>query len=213
MTLSKYDGKTDYISSLADKPNQNGGLTAAQLKQKYDQAGADIKAYINNILTAELEADFATKEELSNTTLGQIADNTITGAKMANDMKKDIVGGVAGYDYFYSQLSQMAKLTDFSSNIVTNGYQQLPSGLIIQWAYYTVTSTSNGTIDLNNYNFPISFSSQILHLGGNIYPVNHSSFPLSPLSVAGLSLSQYRAVAIGLTADTQYNVGIFTLGQ
>lgn len=40
---------TGVIAALADKPNE-AGMTAAQLKAKFDAAGTDIKAYINGTL-------------------------------------------------------------------------------------------------------------------------------------------------------------------
>lgn len=46
----------DYVSKLVDKPNDVGGLNAGQLKAVFDQAGLEIQAYLNNTLTAELEA-------------------------------------------------------------------------------------------------------------------------------------------------------------
>jgi hypothetical protein len=49
----------DYVSKLDNKPNDVGGLTPAQLKAIFDQAGMEIQAYLNNTLTAELEAQGA----------------------------------------------------------------------------------------------------------------------------------------------------------
>lgn len=97
MTLTKLTADVENISKLPDLPNQNGGLTPAQLKAKYDQAGKDIKDFINNILISELPSEFATKEELDGIVLGQIPNDSLTEEKMASSMKKDIVGGVASY--------------------------------------------------------------------------------------------------------------------
>jgi len=46
----------DYVSELDNKPNDVGGLNPAQLKAVFDRAGMEIQAYLNNTLTAELEA-------------------------------------------------------------------------------------------------------------------------------------------------------------
>ncbi len=56
MAFTKVTKDMGIISALADKPNDVGGLTAAQLKAKFDEAGAALKDYLNNVLTAELEA-------------------------------------------------------------------------------------------------------------------------------------------------------------
>jgi hypothetical protein len=63
--------------------------------------------------------------------------------------------------------------TDFANNFSTNGYQQLPGGLIIQWGTDIVT-TSN-----HNVNFPIAFPNAALSItvsgqasGINFIPFN-----------------------------------------
>lgn len=50
MSVSYCTTETNVISALADKPNTIGGLTAAQLKAKFDSAAAGIKEYINSVL-------------------------------------------------------------------------------------------------------------------------------------------------------------------
>lgn len=56
MAFTKVTKDMSIIGALADKPNDVGGLTAAQLKAKFDEAGEALKLYLNNTLTAELEA-------------------------------------------------------------------------------------------------------------------------------------------------------------
>ena len=56
MAFTKVTKDMGIIAALADKPNDVGGLTAAQLKAKFDEAGEALKLYLNGTLTAELEA-------------------------------------------------------------------------------------------------------------------------------------------------------------
>jgi hypothetical protein len=49
----------DVIAKLADRPNDTQGLTAAQLKARFDKSGVDIQDYINNTLLPYLESDAA----------------------------------------------------------------------------------------------------------------------------------------------------------
>lgn len=44
----------DIISALDDQPNDIGGLTAAELKAKFDEGGKAIQTYINNTLIPEV---------------------------------------------------------------------------------------------------------------------------------------------------------------
>lgn len=95
------------ISLLDDEPNDIGGLSAAELKAKFDEAGNIIKTYINETLIPELagkagagsvgidtvpgltgvstvQAAFAKiEEQMTEMTQGAVADDSITTAKLA----------------------------------------------------------------------------------------------------------------------------------
>lgn len=55
MALTKLTANVNNIQALSDRPNEQDGLTSAELKQRFDKAGSDIKTYINEILTEELD--------------------------------------------------------------------------------------------------------------------------------------------------------------
>ena len=56
MALSKFNKNVENIIALDDNPNEGATpLTSSELKEKFDQAGVDIKDYINNILTSEID--------------------------------------------------------------------------------------------------------------------------------------------------------------
>ena len=55
MSFSKFTKNMAIIQQLDDEPNDVGGMTAAELKAKFDEGGQAIKDYINNVLLAELE--------------------------------------------------------------------------------------------------------------------------------------------------------------
>lgn len=106
MAFTKVTKDMGIISALADKPNDVGGLTAAQLKAKFDEAGAALKDYLNNTLTAELEGQNAAgnigiqtingitasnvqaalqalKTAIDNAIAGVLIDGSVTAAKLA----------------------------------------------------------------------------------------------------------------------------------
>ena len=68
MSLTKFTGNTNVISELPDTPT----LTSEELKAKFDEAGANIKEYINETLTEETEQLVATEKS----TLQTIISNT-----------------------------------------------------------------------------------------------------------------------------------------
>ena len=55
MALSRYSGDTNYVSQLSDQPNDNEGLSAAELKAVFDKFGTEFKNYFNNTLLPEVE--------------------------------------------------------------------------------------------------------------------------------------------------------------
>lgn len=61
LELRYLDGDLDIIAKLDDEPNDVGGLTSAQLKAKFDEAGNLIKTYLNEELIPALLAADATE--------------------------------------------------------------------------------------------------------------------------------------------------------
>lgn len=59
MGLKKFEKDMNIIVALDDEPNDVGGLSASQLKEKFDQSGCEIKQYINETLLPALEAESA----------------------------------------------------------------------------------------------------------------------------------------------------------
>lgn len=72
MALSKFEKDMAIISALDDEPNDVGGLTAAQLKAKFDEGGQAIKEFLNNKHISDLHQTFVTKEELNAASIGSI---------------------------------------------------------------------------------------------------------------------------------------------
>ena len=56
MALTKFNADADVISQLSNQPNDNDGLSAAQLKGKFDQIGAALKEFINETHIPEVES-------------------------------------------------------------------------------------------------------------------------------------------------------------
>lgn len=52
MAFNKITKDMNIIAALDDEPNDVGGLTAAQLKAKFDEGGVALKTFINNLLDA-----------------------------------------------------------------------------------------------------------------------------------------------------------------
>ena len=83
MAFTKFTKDMAIIAKLDDEPNDVGGLTAAQLKDKFDEGGKALQTYINETLTAEIDAKLATKDELDDLVAGVSPDLTATEAVLA----------------------------------------------------------------------------------------------------------------------------------
>lgn len=55
MALNRFEKDMSIIAALDDEPNDVGGLSAADLKAKFDEGGEALKQYINNVLLPLLE--------------------------------------------------------------------------------------------------------------------------------------------------------------
>lgn len=83
MALTKLTANVNNIQALSNRPNEIDGLTAAQLKEKYDKAGADIKTYLNETLTEELDDIIATIPDTSN--FVTTSDSRLTDARKCDN--------------------------------------------------------------------------------------------------------------------------------
>ena len=55
MALTQFEKDMGIIAKLDDEPNDVGGLTAVELKAKFDEGGEALQAYLNGVLLPELE--------------------------------------------------------------------------------------------------------------------------------------------------------------
>lgn len=54
MEYTTFNTNVENVSNLSDLPNENEGLTSAELKAVFDKAGSDIKSFLNGSLIPEL---------------------------------------------------------------------------------------------------------------------------------------------------------------
>lgn len=106
------------VSTLDDRPNDTGGLTAAELKAKFDADAGALKDYVNDVLIPFLEGTSAAESigiatissfsagnvqtaleqiigAMQDITQGSVADGSITLAKLATEVTAVALGGAA----------------------------------------------------------------------------------------------------------------------
>lgn len=88
MAFTKFTKDMAIIAKLDDEPNDVGGLTAAELKDKFDEGGKAIKDYLNETLAPELDtfdetntANLATKVDKTTTVNGHPLSEDVTVTK------------------------------------------------------------------------------------------------------------------------------------
>lgn len=84
MAFTQFTKDMEIIGKLSDTPNVDDGMTADQLKAKFDEAGESIKEYINNTLLPECEAPITADRIATGAVTGtKIADGAVTVSKIA----------------------------------------------------------------------------------------------------------------------------------
>lgn len=118
MSLPRVTNALGTVSQLDDRPNDTGGLTAAELKAKFDKDSETLKKFLNNTLLPYLEsasaaaqlgiktipgfsaADIQTALEeivaaMQKITQGAVPNKSITLAKLAAEVTAAALGGAA----------------------------------------------------------------------------------------------------------------------
>lgn len=76
LVIPELETDMDVIQKLDDEPNDVGGLTAAQLKAEFDQAGNIIKTYINEILLPNISDTVVEAENRATAEAGRVQAET-----------------------------------------------------------------------------------------------------------------------------------------
>lgn len=95
MALTKLTTNLNNIQALHDRPNVTDGLTADELKERFDRAGNDIKTYINNTLTEEIDnltSDNYSKDEID-AMFGGLSDTYYNKTQIDNTFQPKITYG------------------------------------------------------------------------------------------------------------------------
>lgn len=92
MALTKFTENVNNIQALSDRPNITDGMTSSELKERFDKAGSDIKNYMNNTLTEEIDdvivdinGDIARVEAAIPTNYVTTSDSRLTNSRKCNN--------------------------------------------------------------------------------------------------------------------------------
>ena len=175
MALTKLLTDVSNIQALADQVKGQ----ATTLKQTFDKAGNDVKTYINDTLTAEIEAIFATKTEN-----GLKADSTSVYSKTEMD---SIIGGINNAGKVEITDSYYTAIADNTANFTISGYDSASqyleliynNTLLIKDVEYTMSGT---VVNLNGWS--LANGEKIYYkITSNLISTPTSTFPSSLVSI------------------------------
>jgi len=151
MALTRFSGDDYIIRDLSDQPNDNDGLSADELKAKFDQFGSTLKEYLNGILIPELEAainDAASGISTQGISGASIRDKTITAEKLRDTngseaVKTDVIrDGAVTTEKLHSDIRALLGTINGKA-VITQTSTTLSSG------YTEWTQTVSGVEDDN----------------------------------------------------------------
>jgi len=90
MALNKYTGGKGKVQALSDKPNENEGLSASELKQVFDETPDGLVDFLNDDLTENVYDKTEVDDIADNFVLGAIPDTSLTKDKLVTTLQKDI---------------------------------------------------------------------------------------------------------------------------
>ncbi len=93
MSLPRVTTSLGTVSTLDDRPNDTSGLTAAELKAKFDKDSETLKAYINDILIPFLESSSAAANLGISTVTGLSAETVQAALEQIMDTMQGISQG------------------------------------------------------------------------------------------------------------------------
>ena len=141
MALPAFETNLNIIQQLEDEPNDVGGLTAAELKAKFDEAGLTIQTWINETL---LPAMIAANLAFAKTT--DIPAETVQAAieNIQEQLKQTIVGAVPNGSVNYIKLA-----TDVTTILTTlqTGLSQALEGKAAKVHAHTKADITDLTFD------------------------------------------------------------------
>lgn len=217
MAYSKITDDMNIIQALPDEPNDVGGLTAAQLKEKFDEAGNKIKTAFNNLVdelnndssgasaseigftrSAGVPADNVqdaidnVQNQLAGISQGEVADGSITTAKLADGSvtAEKLAAGLLGW----RQLTPV----EFGFDIETattktveavEAYYCAALGLVRFQAKFTVRQSINPAL----YDFRFDSTKHYLPVSGDFFingvvNANYYTYNTSAKIISGLAV-------------------------
>lgn len=177
MSISQLSDDLNIIAKLDEEPNDEGGLSSAAFRAKFDEAGNAIKTYINGTLIPAIISDNVpftstvgvpastvqaavenVQGQIASVALGEIPDGTITGAKLATGAVTETK--IADDSVTIGKLAAVLKALQFygKTSQMSGGAGRTTAGMI---SFSTEDSDDFSAIDIATYSTRITIPAGI----------------------------------------------------
>jgi microcystin-dependent protein len=163
MSLTKFTGNTNNIQSLPDKPTQS----STELKILFDKAGVDIKNYLNQILTEELDSKESNLRQL-------IQQNTSNISNMLNTVYP--IGSI------YMSVNNTNPSTIFGGTWVSWGAGKVPVGVNANETEFNSVEKTGGAKTHTLTTQQIPSHTHAFHGNAHNHSLNNHTHSIPPLS-------------------------------
>lgn len=133
MPLNKFTKDMDIIQKLDDEPNDVGGLSSTELKEKFDEGGNAVKTYLNGTLLPQLEQfgilEILRTRDPSVKYIRLNADNVIEVSADGVTWKATASSGHIIFDKNGNQMPQRARMRFTNSEVSDDGVATIVHGI------------------------------------------------------------------------------------
>lgn len=171
-------------------------------RQYVDDAVIEVKSYADKLVAAhEAKANPHKQYPLTANALKEMVDAGLVAEVLKNlglreAAKRDVGNGA----------NQLPDMSNFAGSLGFNGYQKLPTGLIIQWGALNVNGTS-GAVGTTDISFPIAFPTAFRHLSA-LMSTNDPSMRFTGFDIGNTTTTKVRFTYVTPTSNSIYWMAI-----
>lgn len=171
-------------------------------------AGKASSAQVNKAIRQATTIAALVGQFIANSGVDALDNADVNGlvTKFTNALTTNLSLGTASKRNVGNGTNQIPDMNNFASSLGFNGYQKLPSGLIIQWGAFNVNNTS-GSVGTTDITFPIAFPAAFRHLSA-LMSTNDPSARFTGFDVGNTTTTKARFTYVTPTSNAIYWLAI-----
>lgn len=185
MALQKFTDDMHIIAKLDDEPNDVGGLTADELKAKFDEGGVALQRYINETMLPQLETMGVEQAVLLPENAGGFKYMRLNSDKVlevSTDGKTWQATGSSGhliFDKYGKQMPQRSRIKFADSEVTDDGTYTIVQGEAVKFSEAQSLTPAQQAQARDNINAPAPYEAgDNISITGRI--ITTKAFPCNP---------------------------------